>query len=290
MSIRRLRVSVLFVAVILELLEFCLTPCSRIARSMGFLKSTIQVRARFKRCRAAWFPHLQHTKAAILSAARQAPERRKALLFGAGLLHDIPLRELSAMFEEVILADIVHSLPCRFAASRFSNVRLLALDVTGVAAGLAAAQRRPDLPLPRSNPAWFLNDSHLDLSVSVNLLSQLSWVPSHFLAHSHPEAEVAAMKTQLILAHLEYLQRLPGQTALITDTTWRAVPVQEINGGPPASDAAQTWDVLSGVNLPMPALAWDWCIAPAPERAQCIDYIARVHAYPDWKRCVLPGN
>jgi hypothetical protein len=48
--------------------------------------------------------------------------------------------------------------------------------------------------------------------------------------------------------------------------------------------AGEVWDVLSGVSLPEPVHAWDWQIAPAPERSREFDYIARVHAYPDWKK------
>lgn len=250
---------------------------------MGFLKSTIQVRSRYERCKAQWKDHLRRTKEAILNASALAPGRRKAVLFGAGLLHDIPLEELSQMFEEVWLADIVHSLPTRFAAMRFGNVKLLEMDVTGVMAELGALRRAPSRRLPVSEPSPFLQDDRLDFAVSVNLLSQLPWVPGRFLRGVRPETEVTAFQVQLMHSHLEYLRRLPGHTALITDTFWRAEPSSkglELGG---AGDVP-VWDVLSGVALPAPESEWDWVIAPAPERDNMLDYIARVQAYPDWKR------
>lgn len=245
---------------------------------MGFLKSSIQVRARYNRCKLSWREHLDKTRAMILKAAQMAPGRRRAVVFGAGLLHDIPLFELSQMFESVILADMVHTWPCRLKALQFSNVKLLRLDVTGVVEQLPKALCGASVPLPVSGPMEFIDDPLLDFTVSVNLLSQLPWVPGHFLAGSRSEREISAMKSQLIYAHLEYLKRLPGHTSLITDTTWKAVPLRGA-----VQEKEEVWDVLSGVCLPEALHAWDWVIAPSPERSPDTDYIARVQAYPDWK-------
>lgn len=246
---------------------------------MGFLKSSIQVRSRYQRCRSQWSGHLERTRSLILRAAQRATRRRKALVFGAGLLHDIPLKELSDLFKNVVLVDVVHTLPCRWKMLSFPNVKLITLDLTGIVRHLREARRNPALPLPASRPMEFVDDANLDFTVSVNLLSQLPWVPGRFLADSHPEETLAAMKAQLIFAHLDYLRRLPGHTALITDTAWRAVPA---DGSVAARD--QEWDVLSGVSLPEPEAAWDWKIAPAPERSREMDFVARVHAYCDWKK------
>lgn len=246
---------------------------------MGFLKSSIQVRARYKRCETAWRGHLEQTRAMVLKAAQRAPRRRKALVFGAGLLHDIPLRQLSEMFEQVVLADMVHLWPCRLEALRYGNVKLLRCDATGAIGQLCAAAGRSSAPPPASRPVEFLNDPLLDFTVSVNLLSQLGWVPGLFLGKSRSSDQVEAMKGQFIAAHLEYLRRLPGHTALITDTVWSAIPLNPAGSPGPT----EVWDVLSGVCLPEPDHAWNWSIAPAPERSSSADYIARVHAYTDWK-------
>ena len=251
---------------------------------MGFLTSSIQVAARHARCAAQWKPHLMRTKAAILDAAARAQNRRIAVLFGAGLLHDIPLGELSSMFEEVVLVDVVHTLRTRFVARRFSNVRLRALDITGVATQLSKVARCRSETLPRSEPRIFLNEKRLDLGISVNLLSQLSWVPGRFLKGIRAEEEVAQMQKHLLEAHLDYLRRLPGHTALITDVRWRT----ELRSGAGVGVELATpegWDVLQGVSLPPAASVWDWHIAPAPERSAYLDYIATVQAYTDWKHC-----
>lgn len=244
---------------------------------MGFLTSSIQVRSRYERCKEAWHPHLERTRATILEAVRQAKSRRKALLFGAGLLHDIPLRELAAAFEEVLLADIVHSLPSRLAALRFRNVRILTLDVTCVMSKLSRLRKNPAARLPSSEPGMFLEESQLDLVLSVNLLSQLGWVPGRFLEGRKSEAEVAGFQRHLLVAHLEYLRRFRGHVALITDVRWHARP----HG---SALAPREWGVLHGLRLPTPDFCWEWAIAPAPERERAVDYATTVHGYLDWKR------
>ncbi|NBV86935.1 MAG: hypothetical protein EBS01_11910 [Verrucomicrobia bacterium] len=249
---------------------------------MGFLTSSIQVRARYSRCAAHWEPHLLRTKAAILAAAALAPNRRVAVLFGAGLLHDVPLRELSEMFEEVVLADVVHTLGARLTARRFKNVRLCTLDVTGVAAHLHEVGCFDSPPLPRSMPTAFLDEERLDLSVSVNLLSQLAWVPGRYLENRAATAGVSEWRRHLLEAHLEYLCRLNGHSALITDVGWRA---ESVDGEESRAQVLEReWDVVQGVYLPEPDEAWDWSIAPAPERSREFNYVARVFAYTNWKR------
>ena len=73
--------------------------------------------------------------------------------------------------------------------------------------------------MPRTEPSLFLDDPEVDLVVSLNLLSQLPCLPERYLlrAGAHPPEEVLAYCRDLVQAHLEYLRRLPGVVALITD-------------------------------------------------------------------------
>jgi hypothetical protein len=200
------------------------------------------------------------------------------------LVHDIPLGELSALFDEVLLADIVHTWPCRVAAAQYSNVQLVTLDVTGIVAQLGAVTGNTSLPLPVSKPDYGLSDARLDFTASVNLLSQLSWVPGHFLSGTRNELEIQKMKEQLVRAHLEYLARLPGHTALITDVSWYSTAAFGTERAAQDEGEYGEWDVLGGVTLPPAEDSWEWRIAPAPERSKALDYVARVQAYTDWKR------
>ncbi len=265
---------------ILELLELLFTPASPTARSLGFLKSAIEVRSRFSRCRKQWHPHLQKTKALILEAARQCPNRRKVVLLGAGLLHDIPLAELSAQFERVVLVDMVHLLPSRWAARRFPNVHRISCDITGIMHLLTNLAENIDTPLPTSHPDLFLTDPDLDLTVSVNLLSQLTWIPSLLLDGKRPDSVLEAFYKHLVQSHLDYLRNLPGHTALVTDVSWTRTHK--------LTEKAETWNVIQQIPLPNPEprWQWDWQIAPAPEREADFDYSTSVSGYPDWKASI----
>lgn len=239
---------------------------------MGFLASSLQVQARFRRCRRAWEPHLAATRSAILRAADGCAERRTALILGAGLLHDIPLRELSATFREVILSDIVFPWSSRVAAARFKNVHCIQADVTETIHGLS---RDPRVPLPRSQPTRFLGEPALDFTVSVNLLSQLPVIPKRYLRRGDC-AEVEAWSHHIQAAHLDYLRQLPGRVAIITDTGG----MQRDSSGA----IVERWDNLHGLELPAPDATWEWNLAPAPEADPHLDHLVRVAVFSDWEK------
>ncbi len=260
---------------ILEFLEFLTTPCSRTARSMGFLHSSIQVQARYRRCKQAWAPHIARTRQLILEAVDQCKKRRTVVVLGAGLLHDIPLRELSEAFHKVALVDIVHPLSSRFAAWRLRNVEQISADVTGVMDRLGQINHNHDTILPISHPTLFVDEPELDLTLSVNLLSQLPHVPERCLKGLCEKTTDAFMRN-LIEAHLDYLRRLPGHTGLITDAAVRRIRLN--------NNQVEEWDPLYGVKLPRAEHTWEWLLAPSPEVARGIDVSTTVVAYSDWKK------
>ena len=255
---------------LVDLLEYLATPCSWRARSMGFLTSSLQVQARFRRCRRAWEPHLAETRRVIVDAAARCPRQRMAVILGAGLLHDIPLRELSTAFREVILVDIVFPWSSRIAASRFKNVRLLEADVTET---MAALSRDRAAPLPRSRPTRFVGEATLDFTVSVNLLSQLPVIPKRYLGRED-SAELETWARDLQAAHLDYLRELRGRVTLVTDTGG----VHRDRRGA----IVHAWDNLHGLAMPAPSTRWEWNLAPAPEADPVLDHVVRVAAFSDW--------
>jgi hypothetical protein len=262
---------------ILELLEYLLTPVPPWTRSLGFLRSAIEVRARYRRCRTAWQPHLDATQSWILRTAQACPSKRKVVLLGAGLLHDVPLRALASLFSKVVLVDAVHPLSSRLASLPFPNVSREALDVTGLIHALHSntPENPVSLPDPLPRPTRFLDDPELDLTLSLNLLSQLPWIPSKLLAPHLSETQLTPFLQAILRAHLDYLRQLPGQTALVSDFQWSRVS--------PDGTPRETWNVLHGLRLPPPTLQWEWNIAPAPELEPDHHFIAHVAAYSDWK-------
>jgi hypothetical protein len=265
--------------VILELLEYWITPASRLARKLGFLRSSLQVRSRYLRCRDAWESHLQNTRSAILSALESCKSRRTVVILGGGLVHDIPLAPLCAAFEKVLLVDAVHTLHARFHTRQFSNVERLTVDITGCADQLLAS-RTSGVPLPKIVPRLLLEDGRVDLTISVNVLSQLGWIPGQILEGYRSEEEIDAFKSQLIRAHLAYLRQVPGRSVLITDHAWSRFPA-----GGDRRHALSHWSVLQEVRLPKADRCWDWDIAPAPEKEPGVDWVAHAVFFADWKTC-----
>jgi hypothetical protein len=142
-----------------------------------------------------------------------------------------------------------------------------------------AHARRTGAPLSPIEPDLFNHDPDVDLTVSVNLLSQLGCAPAEFLRASHGPGEIRAFQQHLIESHLAYLRQRPGHSALITDIAWSRRPAHT-----PKALPTGRREVLHEVRLPPPEEAWDWLIAPAPESDPHHDLIAHVSAYPDWKK------
>jgi hypothetical protein len=237
---------------IVELFESLLTPCSRAARKVGYLRGQILIKVRHRQSRCAWQPHLDRTKQLIREAISLCPQRRKAVILGSGLLLDIPLAELSRSFREVVLVDVVHPLKVTLLAKWFGNVRLIRADVTGTAEELVRVAKSPTLALPRSIPTLFCDDIDVDYVASVNLLSQLPHLPTVYLdmQHPRPESEVEAFARHLVESHLDYLKQLPGVVSLITDIEKLAV---NFNG-----QVIERYDILYGAGVPQPEIEWIW--------------------------------
>ena len=249
-----------------DFLEYLRTPCSPQARSMGFLTSSLQTQARYRRCRRAWESHVAETQRVILQEAGSCSRKHKVALLGAGLLHDIPLLALSSMFEEVLLVDVVFLRATRKEVAKLKNVRCLEADVTGI---IHTLSRDPKAPLPRSQPTLFFDDPTLDFTISVNLLSQLPVIPKRYLRREGTDVETWAHDLQA--AHLAYLRQLPGRVTIITDTGG----MHRDRTGTIVSE----WDNLHGLAMPRPDAEWEWKIAPAPEADRKLDHIFRVAAY-----------
>ena len=258
-------------SMILELAEYLLTPCSRAFRRVGYLRGQLGIKVRHRQCRHAWGPHLELTKVAILSAAQECSQRRKCVILGSGRLLDVPLRRLSQMFREVILVDAVHPLGAYVVASWYRNVQLVRADVTGTAEELTRVANKPELPLPRAMPTLFCDDPDIDYVASVNLLSQLAYLPGLYLEKGkRSEAEVEAYSQALLKAHLDYLQRLPGIVSLITDVEKLVIDKQ--------GKVTERIDILHGITLPWKGEEWTWHHVPLNLVSKEFSYDRRVCA------------
>jgi hypothetical protein len=260
-----------------ELLSPLLKPYPRSVKAMGYPKEVAGIAGRYQRCREFWAPHLEKSKATILQGAQRAEQRRKAVILGAGLLHDVPLDELAGMFREVVLVDLIHPFNSCWHTRTWPNVTRVSADVTNSLDETYRVAWDADLPLPRGEPRLFLDDPEVDFTASVNLLSQLPCMPVDYLRSqgAHQGEKIDEYARDLIRAHLDYLGKLPGKVTLITD-----VERLKINM---LSQVVERRDLLLGVPWPKRGEEWEWKLAPCPEADPHHHYYRRVMGVADWK-------
>jgi hypothetical protein len=261
---------------LLELLESALTPCPWHVRRMGYLYELLGIRGRYGRCRAAWKPHLERTRSVIRRAAARCGDRRKAVVLGSGMLLDVPLDDLARDFREVVLVDLIHPLRTRW-RRRLANVRLLRADISGIVEQSYRVARCAGANLPRAEPSLFLDDREIDLVASVNLVSQLPYIPAEYLLRAgvHAPAVIEAFARDVIETHLAYLRKLPGVVALVGD-----IERLTYNG---SGQLIERLPALRGAAFPEPHEEWEWHLAPRPEAHPEYSYHRRVGAVVDLK-------
>ena len=244
---------------ILELLKYLTTPCPRAYRKIGYLSELLGIEARYARCRTAWQSHIDATRALILEAADLCPQRRVALIVGSGLCLDVPLADLAARFERVILVDILHVPAMRRLARRHPNVELAAVDVTCLVEEVYAAKLKRVARLPRKEVDLFF-DRAVDYVASVNILSQLPTMLVDYIIKKNgkfdPE-ELEAFSQALLRNHLAWLGRFKGVVSLCTDLKRSYLDA--------AGTLIEEVDSLFGLKLPYAGRTWVWDIAPIPE-------------------------
>lgn len=247
----------------------------------GHLTELVAIWARHRRQRAAWAGHLTHARVLCLKAAEACETRRTALVLGAGLLLDVPLEKLSALFERIVLADMAF-LPATVRLARaLGNVELLTADLSGCLDSLPDNETlAARAPAPR--PELSLGLAGLDFVYSANLLSQL---PLHALAALRkrdpaPDAEALhAFAASLVRAHLDALGALSCPVCLIADTLERSYAGQCLN---------DETDLLYGVPLSLPGESWTWHLAPRGEISPDLHIERLVLGAPDARAAICP--
>ena len=254
-----------------------LAPYSRAVKALGFPTEVAGIQGRYQRCRAHWAEHLDKSRAVILRGAERADQRRKAVVLGGGLLHDVPIEELAGMFREVVLVDLIHPFSSRWATRKLANVKRVEADVTGTIARAYAVAWDADEPLPRSEPALYLDDPEVDFTASVNLLSQLPCMPMAYLQRQnvHRSEKIDEYARDLIRAHLAYLDRMPGRVALLTDFERLKIDLM--------GRVVERKDLFFGLPWPTRGEEWEWKLAPCPEADRSHHYYRRVIGIADWK-------
>lgn len=247
-------------AMLTELYTYLTTSCPQYVRHMDYLYEIIAMRGRSLRNRVAWQPHLDKSRNFILKSAGKCRQKNRVVVLGAGLLLDVPLQELSSMFREVVLADIVILPEVRRAVKRYPNVKLMQHDVTGMAQELYERVQRGVHGLPKSTPGLPIMNGEADLVVSLNILSQLWVMPRAYALkklRGLSEEQVDDWCGQIVSAHYDMLRIQACAVCLVADHAF----VKQDRTGAVINEGSS----LYGHDLPVPEMSWDWDVEPIGE-------------------------
>lgn len=232
------------------------TSCSPYLRTMGYLGEAIDMRRRARRNRTAWQPHLDAARRFILSMLESRSTKNKAVILGSGLLLDVPLAELSALFRTVLLKDVICLPEIRRELKNYPNVTFTEHDVTGVAGSLYRNNLHSLSELPEPATARPADEQDADLVVSLNILSQLWVLPRAYASRLRgigPE-QADEWCARITEAHYASLRALIRPVCLVAD---HAFIKRDGNG-----TIISRGSTVGGLELPAPDQSWIWNIAP----------------------------
>lgn len=247
----------------------------------GHLAELVALEARHARRREDWAPHLKNARALMLEAARACPpeRRRTALIAGPGLLLEVPLAEIAALFRRVVLADMAFPPSVSRTARELANVELWTRDISGCLENPPITPEGVPAVGLGLRPPDALED--LDFACSANLLSQLPlFVLRKIRGQGLREEELDLVGAAVIRAHLDWLAALPCPACLITDTVEHALPMQDSG-----LDEGHEADLLFGQGQELGRLPgvrrWTWDIALEGEQLRGMDIHREVLGVPD---------
>ncbi len=173
-----------------------------------------------------WKSHLENTKKFILKSAKNK-NNKIAVILGSGWWLDIPVIELSKIFETVFLIDIFHQKEILYKAKKIPNLKFIETDITGLAETVletvALSQKRnakkirlTDL-IPKISNFGIPEIIKPDFIVSVNLLNQLDILITSYLKNQnlYSPKEIKDFQKYIQQNHLNSLK--VNKTCLITD-------------------------------------------------------------------------
>jgi uncharacterized UPF0146 family protein len=258
-----------------ELFTSITTSCPQYVRHMDYLSEIIAMKGRSRRNREAWQPHLDHSRQFVLSAAEKCRNLNRVVILGAGLLLDVPLKELSSMFKEVVLVDVVLLPEVQKKIRRYENVKFVQHDVTNAAQKLHenVLYGLRELPLAAA-PLVMDIDESTGLVVSLNILSQLWVIPRTYALkklRGLDEELLVNWCRQFVESHYAYLRSLTCSVALIADHAFAKRDKQ--------GDIVSQGSTIYDIELPEPDTSWTWQIAPMAEESQYLSKELTVGAW-----------
>ena len=248
-------------AFIADILTKLTTFCSPYLRHMGYLNEAIGMRRRARERGEFWQPHLDNTRRFVLSSAAACPIRNRALILGSGLLLDLPLAELSSLFREVVLADVVCLPEARRQIGKYRNVSFIEHDVTGIAERLYLNRHRGIRDLPEPETPVLPADA--DFVVSLNILSQVWVIPRAFVLAEFPGIDKGRLEewcSEISASHDRMLRQASPFVCLVADHAF----VQRDKAGAVCNRGS----TIGRLVLQDPDESWTWLIDPGEKGRQ----------------------
>ena len=265
-----------------ELWQYCGVRCAdQAVRRLGYAREAAALEVRHRRCRAAWQPHLDATRAALLAAAQRSQGgRRTAWLVGGGITHDVPLAELLEIFQHVVLIDVAFTRTTRRLALALSGrVSCCYCDVTGSVDWLARRRSFPpdEILATQSRPKHI---PEADWIASVNCLMQLPLLPGGWLRrYGIGDRHLEVFGRQLVQNHLDWLRAWRVPFCLITE-----VADSRYAADGTLVDHIDYRSLLKGLMTSAASMAqWSWLLHPPGELPRGGWEICKVEA---WEGCL----
>ncbi|MGM0408225.1 MAG: hypothetical protein ACQERU_09575 [Bacteroidota bacterium] len=189
---------------------------------MKYLSDQKGIINRYIREKADWDKHINNTKKFILKSA-ESKLNGKAVILGSGWLLDVPLKELSENFAEVILIDIIHPPHVLKKIEQYENVIPKKADITGglidyVYSTIKTDKKNKSKTLLSGGRLFsYAIPSKVDFVVSLNIMTQLNTLLTDYMKASklYSDVELNSFARQIQESHLEILPK--GKSCLITE-------------------------------------------------------------------------
>lgn len=237
---------------IVEAIQHFLIPAPNHVKAIGYLRETIAIEARYKRCIKHWAPHLEKCKGQIITATDKLAPLSTIMILGSGSFLDIPISILLEKNFKLICVDIIHLPRLK---KRYPEITFITKDVTGMAKPLYTAVKEGKCFI--KDPEWALKEKP-DLIVSLNLLSQL---PIKLLAYAEKNRFELDENFQdrLILSHINWLKKQETKTLLVSDIK------REYYQNDSLMESVPSLPPFKQLGLNSPSDKWLWEIAPTGE-------------------------
>ncbi len=183
---------------------------------MQFISDQAGIMRRYIREKQNWDIHIKEVKDFILKSSK-TKKKNKVVVLGSGWLLDLPLKELSGSFKEVVLIDIYHPKQIQQKAKKFPNITFQIDDITGGLIDFFYNHRKQKALISTIESFKYKIPENTDFIISLNILCQLHIILVDYLKkyNLYSDQELKMIEKQIQLSHINMLPQ--EKSCLITD-------------------------------------------------------------------------